>query len=145
MKWQAMLLELYVDPARTPAKNFLTRIWLRRAVMALGGRCTFTLQHGLYQKPSITCCNKCNFQHQGRAHIEQFGLEGTFKSHLVQQPCNEQGHHLLDQVAWSPVQPHLECFQGWGIYHLSRKFVPVFYHPHCKRSLPHIWSNPTLI
>jgi len=34
--------------------------------------------------------------------IEQFGLEGTFKGHLVQAPCNEQGHPQLDQVAQSP-------------------------------------------
>jgi len=31
-------------------------------------------------------------------------LEGTFKGHLVQHPCNEQGHLQLDQVAQSPVQ-----------------------------------------
>ena len=48
---------------------------------------------------------------------EEFGLEGTCKGHLVQPPCNEQGHLQLDQVAQSPVQPGVECFQGWGIYH----------------------------
>jgi len=57
------------------------------------------------------------------------GLEGTFKGHLVQLPCNKYGHLQLDQVAQSPVQPGLECFQGWGIYHLSGKLVPVFHHP----------------
>lgn len=31
------------------------------------------------------------------------GLEGTFEGHLVQLPCNEQEHLLLDQVAQSPV------------------------------------------
>jgi len=34
--------------------------------------------------------------------IKQFGLEGTFKGHRVQPPCNEQGHLQLDQVAQSP-------------------------------------------
>jgi len=50
--------------------------------------------------------------------IEWFGLEGTFKAHLVQLPCHEQGHLQPDQVAQSPIQPDLECFQGWGIDHL---------------------------
>jgi len=48
-------------------------------------------------------------------------LEGTFKGRLAQPPCSEQGHLALDQVAQSPVQPDLECFQGWGIYHLSEQ------------------------
>jgi len=42
-------------------------------------------------------------------------LEGTFKGHLAQPRCNEQGHLQLDQVAQSPIQPDLECFQGWDI------------------------------
>ncbi|KAK4824907.1 LOW QUALITY PROTEIN: hypothetical protein QYF61_021422 [Mycteria americana] len=29
-------------------------------------------------------------------------------------PLQEWGHLYLDQVAQSPVQPDLECFQGWG-------------------------------
>jgi len=44
--------------------------------------------------------------------IECFGLEGTFRGHLVQRPCSEQGHLQLDQVAQSVVQPGLESFQG---------------------------------
>ncbi|KAK4822534.1 hypothetical protein QYF61_015540 [Mycteria americana] len=56
--------------------------------------------------------------------IEWFGLEGTFKGHLVQPPCNKQGHLQLDQVAQSPVQPDTERFQGWGIYHLSGQPMP---------------------
>ena len=75
--------------------------------------------------------------------IEWFGLEGTFKDHLVQSPCNEQGHLQLDQVAQSPVQPGLECSQGWGIYHLSGQPVPVFHHPHYKKFLPYIESEST--
>ena len=63
--------------------------------------------------------------------IEWFGWEGTFKGRLVQSPCNEQGYLQLDQVAQSSIQPDLECFQGWGIYHLSGQPVPVFHHPHC--------------
>ncbi|KAK4823100.1 hypothetical protein QYF61_025838 [Mycteria americana] len=45
--------------------------------------------------------------------IEWFGLEGTFKGHLVQPRCNEQGHLQLDQVAQSPLQPDL-MFPGMG-------------------------------
>jgi len=44
--------------------------------------------------------------------IECFGLEGTFRGHLAQPPCREQGYLQLDQVAQIPVQPGLECFQG---------------------------------
>ena len=69
---------------------------------------------------------------------EQLVLEGTFKGQLVQPPCNEQGHPPLDQVAQSPVQPDLECFQGWSIYHLSGQPVPLFFHPHCKKFLRYI-------
>lgn len=39
--------------------------------MAMGGRCTFMLQHGLSQKPS-TRCIKCNLQHQGGAYISSY-------------------------------------------------------------------------
>ena len=34
-------------------------------------------------------------------------LFSIFKAHLVQYPCNKQGHLPRDQVAQSPVQPHL--------------------------------------
>lgn len=42
------------------------------------------------------------------------GCKETFKSHLVQPLCHEQGHLQQDQVAQSPVQAGLECFQGLG-------------------------------
>ncbi|KAK4815157.1 hypothetical protein QYF61_017598 [Mycteria americana] len=69
--------------------------------------------------------------------IDWVGLAGTFKGHLVQPPCNEQGHLHLDQVAQSPVQPGLERFQGWGISHLSGQPGPVFHHPQHKTCLPY--------
>jgi len=34
--------------------------------------------------------------------VEEFVLDGTFKGHLVQPPCNEQGYLYLDQVAHEP-------------------------------------------
>jgi len=76
--------------------------------------------------------------------VECFGLEGTFRGHLAQHPRSEQGHLPLDQVAQSAVQPDLECFQGWGIDHLSGEPVPVFHHPHCK-FLPYIQSKSALL
>ena len=39
--------------------------------------------------------------------------------HLVQLPCNEQGHPQLDQVSQSLVQPDFECLQEQDFYHLS--------------------------
>ena len=63
--------------------------------------------------------------------IELFELESTIKGHLVQLPCNKQGHLQLDQVAQSPVQPDLECLRGWGIHHTSGQPVPVFNHFYC--------------
>jgi len=39
-------------------------------------------------------------------------LEGTFKGHLVQLPCNEQEHPQLDQVAQGLIQPPPGSLQG---------------------------------
>ena len=64
--------------------------------------------------------------------IKCFGLEGTFRGHLAQLPCSKQGHLQLDQVAQSPIQPGLECFQGWGLHYLSGQPVTVFHHPYRK-------------
>jgi len=52
--------------------------------------------------------------------IECFGLEGTFRGHLTQPPCSEQGHLQPDQVAQSPIQPGLD-FKGKG--NRVRKFL----------------------
>ena len=75
---------------------------------------------------------------------ECFGLEETFRGHLAQCPWSEQGHLQLDQVAQSPIQPGLECFQEWGICHLRGQPVPGFHYPHCKKFLPYIQSTTTL-
>ena len=71
-------------------------------------------------------------------------VEGTFRGHLAQAPCSEQGHLALDQVAQSPIQPGIECLQGWGIEHLSGQPVPVFHHHHGKKFVPYIQSESTL-
>lgn len=59
--------------------------------------------------------------------MERFGLEGTFKSNLAQCPCNKQEHLQIEQVSQRPVQPDLECVQGWGTQHLSGQLVALFY------------------
>ena len=67
--------------------------------------------------------------------IERFGLEGTYKGHLVHLPCSEQGHLSPEQVAQSPVQPDPEHFQGGGSHSFSRQPVPGPHHPHGKEFL----------
>jgi len=73
------------------------------------------------------------------------GWKGPPKINLVQLPCHQHGHLQLDQVAQSPIQPGLECFQGWGIDHLSGQPVPGFHHSHCEKFLPYIQSKSTLV
>jgi len=67
--------------------------------------------------------------------MDCFGLEGTFRGHLVPPFCSEQGHLQLDQVAQSSIQPDHERSQGWGIDHLCGQPMPVLHHPHCKEFL----------
>jgi len=69
--------------------------------------------------------------------IEWFGLQGILKNHLVQPPCNEQGHLPLDQIAQSIIQLDVEHFHGWGSYDFSEQPVPVSHHPHSKEYLPY--------
>ena len=65
--------------------------------------------------------------------IECFVLESTFRAHLVQPPCSEQGPLQPDLFAQSLVQPDLEHFQGWGLHYLSGQPVPVFHYPYSKK------------
>ena len=55
-----------------------------------------------------------------------------------------QGPLPLDQVAHSPIQPGLECFQGEGIDNLCGQPVPLSDHSHGKECLPNIYSKSTL-
>jgi len=70
--------------------------------------------------------------------IKPFELEGTLKGHLVQLPCNEQGHLQLDQGAQSPIQPDLVYLQGQDFHHLARQPVPVSDHPRCINWIWHV-------
>lgn len=44
-------------------------------------------------------CVSNPFIQSNHGTIEELGLDGTFKGHPVQSPCNEQGHLQLDEVA----------------------------------------------
>lgn len=55
-----------------------------------------------------------------------FGLERTFKRHLVQPPCNKQGYQL-HQVAESPIQPILDVSRDGAGITLGQP-VPVSHH-----------------
>jgi len=76
--------------------------------------------------------------------IESLQLEATFKGHLAQLFCNEQGHIQLDQAVQSFVHSDLESLQGQDIHHLSRQPVPMLHHPHCKRLFPYIQPKSPL-
>ena len=65
------------------------------------------------------------------SQTESLALEGTFKGHLVQLPCNEQGQPQSDHITQGLIQPHFESLQWRGINHLSRQPVPVP-HSHIK-------------
>lgn len=41
--------------------------------------------------------------------MEWLGLDGTLKTIYFQLPCHGQGHHSLDQIALSPIQPWPFC------------------------------------
>ncbi|KAK4831174.1 LOW QUALITY PROTEIN: hypothetical protein QYF61_015644 [Mycteria americana] len=58
-------------------------------------------------------------------------------------PLQEQGHLQLDQVAQSPIQPDLECFQGWGIHYLSGQ--PLSASPPSFLNLPSLSLKPLLL
>ena len=76
--------------------------------------------------------------------IEWFGLQGTLKIIWFQPPWHGQGHLPLDQVAQSPNQLGLECFQGGGSHSFSGQPGPGPHHPQSKEFLPSIQSKPTL-
>lgn len=76
--------------------------------------------------------------------MEWSRLERTFKGHLVQPFCNEQGYLPLEQLAQNPIQPDHECFQGWSIHQLpGNEELPLFYHPHNEKFLITPSLNPS--
>lgn len=77
----------------------------------------------------------------GRRITEWVRLAVTLKGHLVQSPCSDQRHLQLEQVGQSLMQFDLECFQGWGIYHIFRQLAPVLHHHIHKKSPPYVQSE----
>jgi len=74
--------------------------------------------------------------------IESFELEETLKSHLVQCPCNEQGHLQLNQGAQSLVQPEVllansilwhRQFKCWYCLELLQRGT--FWHAYIKQNV----------
>ena len=58
--------------------------------------------------------NKFHVGSQNHRFIERFGLEGTFRGHLAQPICSEQGHLQLDQDSLNEVHFSISwstCFQ----------------------------------
>ena len=77
--------------------------------------------------------------------IESLELERTFKGHLVQLLCSEQGHPQLDQGAQSPVQSDLECLQRQCIHHISGQAVSVLHHSYHKKLFHYIQSKSSFL
>ena len=53
--------------------------------------------------------------------MDLFELEGTFKGHVVQPPCNEQRHLQLHQCAQSVVEPNETGKRGFTIIFIISK------------------------
>ena len=60
-------------------------------------------------------------------------------------PLQWTGTPQLNQVAQSPIQPHLESLQERGINHVSGQHVSVPHHRHCRRLSPYIQPKSTLL
>ena len=86
--------------------------------------------------PNIYC--KSSLDLRNHRIITWFWLEGTLRITWLQPPCYRQGHLPLDQVAYSPIQPGLECFQGGGIHKVTGQPVPVSHYTHSKEFLSNI-------
>ena len=52
---------------------------------------------------------------------------GDLKDLLVPIPCCVEGCHPQDQAAQGPIQPDLECFQGWSTQSFFGQHVPVVF------------------
>lgn len=77
--------------------------------------------------------------------IETLELKGAFICHLVQIPCNKQGHPQLDQVTQGLILPRLESLQGWDVRYISGQPVPAPYRLHCTGLFPYIHPKSTIV
>lgn len=89
---------------------------------------------------------------------EWFELERTFKGHVVQPPCNEQGQPLLEQVAKTPVQLGLNVPRGWAsqlsgqpvqmphhLQHMQFLVSSLNLHSFSLKALPHVLLQQALL
>ena len=83
-------------------------------------------QHQAGQQWRKVCAKAPEAKMQSKRQIlESFELEGTFKCHLVQLPCNEQRHLQLNPVLRAPSSLTLGVCTG--IHHLSGQPVPLLH------------------
>lgn len=105
--------------------------------------CKYSQVSGQKLNPDYRCRSECmdqrNMLNCCLIIIEQFGLEGTSKDHLVQ-PCPWKNFQL-DQVGQSLVQPDLECFRDVIITILLGNSCQCFITLIVKKILPSIQLN----
>ena len=70
--------------------------------------------------------------------MELFALEGLI-AHPIPTLCQGQGCPPPAQVAQGPIQPGLECLQGWGTHSLSMQSVPAPHRPVKEKNLIEIF------
>ena len=112
LDWSALLRAVLIPPWRKTETKLLqvndtASMFLQLCLEESKGKNTWKLI-------LLFCCWPEPVINEKWSHrtIESFELEGTFKGHLVQLPCNGQGHLQLHQVAQSPIQTDLECLHG---------------------------------
>lgn len=66
-----------------------------------------------FLSPDIYCIRTQQAIRQRLRWDQRFELEGTLIDHLVQLPCNDQGHLQFDQGVQSHVQLDPECLHGY--------------------------------
>jgi len=74
---------------------------------------------------------------------ESLELGGTFKSHLVQLPCNKQGHAQLDRCS-KPCPAWPWVYLGMGHPPPLCATCSIAHHPYCKRLFPYLQPKYTL-
>ena len=84
--------------------------------------------------------------HPSECRDHRIELEGTFKGHLAQLPCSEQGHLQLHQVLRALCSLTLDVPRNREGIHslLSGQPVPEPHHIYCKKLINYIQSKSAL-